>query len=49
MQHEDILPIGPMVLTSIDYWPMTVGKCLMVVTLYLAIPLNLFPARTILQ
>ena len=37
-----------MVITSITIWEMTVGKVLMIVSLYLAIPLNLFPARTIL-
>lgn len=48
VQHEDVEPIGPMVLTSITVWPMTVGKFFMVIALYFTIPLNLFPARTIL-
>lgn len=38
-----------MVLTTITTLPMKIGKGLMVITLYLAVPLNLFPARTILE
>ena len=37
-----------MVLTSITIWPMTLGKLFMVFGLYCAIPINMFPARTIL-
>ena len=37
-----------MVLTSITIWPMSLGKLYMVVALYFAIPINMFPARTIL-
>lgn len=38
-----------MVLTSISVWPMTLGKALMIITLFLAVPLSMFPARTILK
>lgn len=38
-----------MVLASISAWPMTVGKFLMVISLFIAIPLNLYPARTIFK
>ena len=48
VEHEDVEPIGPMVLTSITIWPMSLGKLFMVVALYFAIPINMFPARTIL-
>ena len=47
-QHEETSPIGEMVITSIPIWQITVGKMLMVISLYLAIPLNMFPARTVL-
>lgn len=48
VEHEDVEPIGPMVLTSFTVWPMTLGKLMMVLALYFSIPLNIFPARTIL-
>ena len=47
-QNIENEPIGPMVITSITIWQMALGKVLMIVSLYVAIPLNLFPARTIL-
>jgi hypothetical protein len=40
--------IYPMVLASIDALPIIIGKLFMVVALYIALPLNIFPARTIL-
>ena len=49
VEHEDIEPIGPMVLTSITVWPMLLGKFFMIIALYIAIPINMFPARTILS
>ncbi len=49
VQHLNILPINPIVLASIDIWPVTIGKFLMIFTLYIAIPLNLFPARSVLH
>lgn len=48
VEHEDVEPIGPMVLTTITVWPMTLGKFFMVFALFFAIPLNIFPSRTIL-
>ena len=47
-QHGESMAIEPLVLSSIPIWQMTMGKLLMVVALYLSIPLNLFPARTVL-
>lgn len=47
VEHEDVEPIGPMVLTTITVWPMQLGKFFMCFALYFAIPLNMFPARTI--
>lgn len=41
-------PINPMVMASIPTVSMLVGKCLMVVSLFFAVPLNLFPARTVI-
>lgn len=47
--HQDMFPIPPLVLASINVWPMTVGKFLLILSLYITLPLNLFPARTILK
>ena len=47
VEHDKSYPIGAMVITSITHWSITVGKILMVVALYLAVPLNMFPSRTI--
>ena len=47
VEHDKSYPIGAMVITSITNWSITVGKVLMVLALYLAIPLNMFPSRTI--
>lgn len=47
IEHEDVEPIGAMVITSITSVPMTIGKFLMVFTLYFCVPLNMFPARQV--
>ena len=45
LEHEDIHPIGAMVITSIPINVVTVGKLLMIFSLFLAIPMNIFPSR----
>jgi hypothetical protein len=42
------LPINAVVMASISTTSMAVGKCLMVVSLFFAVPLNLFPARQVI-
>lgn len=37
-----------MVMASITTTPMSIGKCLMIVALFFAVPLNLFPARQVI-
>ena len=48
LEHSDVEPIGPIIITSIPIWQINLGKALMVLALYLAIPLNLFPSRAVL-
>lgn len=38
-------PISSIVMASISTTSMSIGKCFMVVSLFFAVPLNLFPAR----
>jgi amino acid permease len=45
VEHISIFPIGAMVMASIQTIPMSIGKLLTCITLFLAVPLNLFPAR----
>lgn len=45
LEHEDEFPIQPMVLSSITTIFMTIGKFAMVISLFFAVPLNMFPAR----
>ena len=45
VEHEDVEPIGAMVITNITTIPMSIGKFLMVFSLYICIPLNMFPSR----
>lgn len=40
--------INAMVMASITTLSMSIGKCLMVVALFFAVPLNLFPARAVI-
>ncbi len=40
--------INAVVMASISTIPMSIGKCLMVVALFFAVPLNLFPAREVI-
>jgi amino acid permease len=44
-ENIDKAPINAVVMTSILTSTMTLGKIFMVVTLFFAVPLNLFPAR----
>jgi amino acid permease len=46
--HEGLRPINALVMASIPTTSMAIGKCLMVVSLFFAVPLNLFPARTVI-
>jgi len=45
VEHDDQYQIQPMVITSIKTLPVNIGKILMVIALFIAVPLNLFPAR----
>ena len=45
LEYEDIHPIGAMVITSIPINVVTIGKILMIFSLFLAIPMNIFPSR----
>jgi amino acid permease len=46
--HADVRPINALVMASIPTTSMSIGKCLMVFSLFFAVPLNLFPARTVI-
>lgn len=46
--HSQLRPINALVMASIPTTSMAIGKCLMVVSLFFAVPLNLFPARTVM-
>jgi amino acid permease len=45
LEHIDDHKIDSLVIASIPVVPMTIGKMLMLITLFLAIPLNMFPSR----
>lgn len=45
LEHTDIHPIAPVVIASIPSKVLTVGKILMLLALFFAVPLNMFPAR----
>ena len=47
VQHIPERDINPIVIASILTTPVTVGKFLMVISLFFAVPLNLFPAREV--
>ncbi len=46
-EHVDARPINAMVMASIQTTLMSIGKCFMVVYMFFAVPLNLFPAREV--
>lgn len=45
VEHDDTLPIAPVVMASIQTNSMTIGKLFMLIALFFAVPLNLFPAK----
>lgn len=45
MEHADKYPIAPMVIVSIPTTLVTVGKIAMCLALFIAVCLNMFPAR----
>lgn len=47
-EYLSVRHINAMVIASITTLSMSIGKCLMVVALFFAVPLNLFPARTVI-
>ena len=47
VQHIPERDINPIVIASILTTPVTVGKFLMAISLFFAVPLNLFPAREV--
>lgn len=47
-EHIGQLPISPMVMGSIMTSTMTIGKVFMAVTLFVAVPLNLYPAKEVI-
>ena len=48
VEHADTRQINSVVMASILTTAMSLGKCLMVASLFFAVPLNLFPAREVL-
>ncbi len=47
-EHMDKYPISPMVMGSIMTSTMTIGKVFMAVALFVAVPLNLYPAKEVI-
>lgn len=47
-EHSAVRPINAIVMGSIQTIPVSLGKLLMVASLFFAVPLNLFPARDII-
>lgn len=45
VQHIPARDINPIVIASIPTLPVTIGKFLMAISLFFAVPLNLFPAK----
>jgi amino acid permease len=45
VEHESIRHINSIVISSIPTIPTTIGKVVMLISLFLAIPLNMLPAR----
>lgn len=44
-QHEDIVPISPLVITSIPTLPLMLGKIMLIGALFFGLPLQIFTAR----
>jgi hypothetical protein len=44
-QHNDIIPIAPLVITSINILPLLIGKIVLVCSTFLTLPLHTFTAR----
>lgn len=44
-QHEDIIPIAQLVISSIPTWPLLVGKIMLVYALFFRLPLSLFTTK----
>lgn len=44
-QHQDILPISQLVISSIPTWPLLVGKFMLVFALFFRLPLLLFTTK----
>jgi len=44
-QHIDIVPISPLVITSIPTIPLMLGKIMLSAALFFALPLQIFTAR----
>jgi hypothetical protein len=44
-QHQDILPISPLVITSLPTWPLIIGKMMLVFALFFRLPLLLFTTK----
>jgi hypothetical protein len=44
-QHQDILPISQLVISSIPTWPLLVGKMMLVFALFFRLPLLLFTTK----
>jgi hypothetical protein len=44
-QHQDILPISQLVISSIPTWPLLVGKFMVVFALFVRLPLMLFTTK----
>lgn len=44
-QHADLLPISPLVVTSIPTAPLLLGKFVLSLALFFSLPLQMFTAR----
>lgn len=47
-QHQDIIPISSLIITSIPTIPLTFGKIMVTVALFYRIPLQLFTTKEFL-
>lgn len=45
VQHQDILPISPLVITSMPTWPLLIGKLMLVFALFFRLPMLLFTTK----
>jgi amino acid permease len=48
LEHLEHIPINAMIIASIQTLPVSLGKVLITLSLFLAVPLNLFPTREVL-